>query len=122
MRYPLKIKASRVFIEELYEAEYGAFEDKQNDIERAQRTGDWQGPFGDGFAMPSVCEFLGRWKTQIEVRNVLELEELYFALASGTIGVRGYAGQANRILDQIRPEVRARFPDLVKSWPRQMSY
>jgi len=112
--YPLKIKAPKYFIEELKSAEYGRYEDaccarEKNDVELIE---------ANNYDCVLV-DFIDRWKTQIEVRNDQELCELYYALASGLIGLYGYSKKANQILDTIRPNVENIDPELVKFWPFQ---
>lgn len=115
MSYPLKLKASRQFIEELASAENGRYEDamvarEKGDTEEIEAC-DYDCVLGD---------FIDRHKTVIEVRNDRELCELYYALASGLIGVHGYARAANNMLDKIRDRVREIDPDLVRVWPLQL--
>jgi hypothetical protein len=112
--YPMKIKASKEFIEELVNCEMGRYEDAEyareiNDIEEIKEC-NYDCVFID---------FSGRWKTQIEVKNDSELRELYYVCASGTIGLYGYTKQANKILNKIRKDVQKIDPDLVKLWPKQ---
>jgi len=113
MDYPLKIKSNSKFIEELRGCEHGRYEDaiwarahgEPGDVE----AGDYECVVGD---------FIDRWKSQIEVRNEAELCELYYALASGTIGLY-YCPHANTLLNQIRPIVDSINPALVEQWPVQ---
>ncbi|MEG0868987.1 MAG: hypothetical protein RSG77_18310 [Hafnia sp.] len=112
--YPIKIKASARFIQELYGCEYGRYEDalaarEANDVELIDAN-DYAVVF---------CDFGDRWKTMIECRNDQELCELYYACASGTIGVVGFNRSANKVLDQIRDRVLVIDPKLVVDWPRQ---
>lgn len=117
MTYPIKIRVGAEFLEELYQCEYGRYEDAQD----ARRRGNQKAIETNDYQVVA-CDFLDRWKTVIEVRNDAELRELYYACASGTIGVRGYTRQANRVLSKIRNRVRALDPKLVENWPRQDGY
>jgi hypothetical protein len=99
--YPIKLKASAEFISELYECERG----RQEDAEEGELV---------------YCDFGNRWKTQIEIRNDAELDECWYALASGTIGCMGFARTANRILDELRPLAKQRIPSMVEQWPFQI--
>jgi len=112
--YPIKIKVSKKFLEELYYCEYGRYEDAQS----ARNAKDQEEIEVNHYEVVA-CDFLGRWKTQIEIRDDMELAELYYACASGTIGVVGYARQANRILNQIRDRVLIIDPNLVEVFPYQ---
>ena len=98
--YPIKLKASAEFISELYECERG----RQEDAEKGELV---------------YCDFGERWKTQIEIRDDAELDECWYALASGTIGVMGFARTANRMLDHLRPLAEPRIPLMVAQWPLQ---
>ena len=98
--YPIKLKASAEFISELYECERG----RQEDAEKGELV---------------YCDFGERWKTQIEIRDDAELDECWYALASGTIGCMGFARTANRMLDQLRPLAKQRIPETVAMWPFQ---
>lgn len=64
-------------------------------------------------------DFLGRYKTLILIKNDDELVELYYVLASGLIGTRGYKKSANHLLDKIRDRVSEINPYVVKVWPYQ---
>lgn len=113
IHYPIKIKSTSKFIEELYHCEYGRYEDacnarKANDVELIEMN-DYQ---------VVACDFLGRWKSQVELRNDDELCELYYALASGTIGLY-MCKTANTMLDVIRPYVLLVKPEIVERWPYQ---
>lgn len=114
MQYPAKFKASKAFIEELESCEMGRYEDamlaRENNDEEDIRLSSYECVLGD---------FIGRHKTMIEVRNDAELVELYYALASGLIGVRGRAAKANRILDMIRDDVQKINPEIVRMFPYQ---
>jgi len=103
--YPIKLKACADFIMHLYECEYGRYEDRES---------------GDNDAELVYCDFGDRWKTQIEIRDDAELEECWWALASGTIGCIGFGRTANRMLDQLRPLAEQRIPETVALWPRQI--
>ena len=114
MQYPLKLKSSKEFIEELISAEYGRYEDacqarKENDIFFIKMN---------SYEVVAV-DFLDRHKTIIEVRNDAEIKELYFALASGLIGIRGRARHANKLLDKIRSHVETLDPELVSRFRYQ---
>mgnify|MGYP003114373812 FL=1 len=102
--YPIKLKASADFIMHLYECEYGRYEDRESgDIEQEL----------------VYCDFGDRWKTQIEIRDDAELDECWYALASGTIGCMGFGRTANRMLNQLRPLAKQRIPETVALWPFQ---
>lgn len=115
--YPIKIKVRPEFLEELYQSEYGRYEDAQN----ARRRGDQENIEANNYQVVA-CDFLDRWKTQIEVRNDAELHELYYACASGTIGVNGYTRAANAVLNRIRDKVREIDPNLVEMFPYQNGF
>jgi hypothetical protein len=114
MTYPIKLRAAPRFIEELYWCEHGRFEDAQ----AARAAGDQEAIEANDYQVVA-CDFLDRHKTLIEVRTDAELSELYYALASGTIGVCGHAAQANRLLNKIRDRTREIDPEIVALWPRQ---
>lgn len=117
MTYPIKLKSSSNFIQEFYSCEYGRYEDAQN----AREAGDQELIETNDYQVVA-CDFLERHKSVIEVRNDAELRELYYALASGTIGYRGRTAHANTLLDQIRERVQAIDPELVKQWPEQSGF
>lgn len=110
--YPWKIKASKAFIAELEAVEEGSMMDR----DAARESGEEDG------SRTLVGDFIGRHKTQIEVRSDAELLALYVALGSGLIGHSGYARQANRIMDEIRDRVREIDPGTVRRIPRQDGY
>ena len=114
MSYPVKIKVTPAFLQELLLCETGRQEDAEharriNDQE-AIKTNKYECVFGD---------FGDRWKTQIECRNDAELCELYYVCASGTIGLNGYAKTANKVLDQIRHQVLVIDSKLASKWKTQ---
>lgn len=124
MTYPIKVKASAAFIQELAACESGRHEDAEAAREKA--ASDDPAIAADGRAdieandyQLVLCDFIERHRTLIEVRSDAELCELWYALASGTIGVNGHARTANRILDELRGEVRMINPGLVREWPCQ---
>jgi len=104
--YPIKLKSSRPFIDEFEACEYGHYEDQL----ALRSEGEEE---AEKLTSVEICE---RHKTVIEIRNDDELAEIYFSLASGTIGLYKCA-HANRLLDQIRDRARQIDPDLVKTWP-----
>ncbi|UOL48735.1 hypothetical protein [Pseudomonas phage Astolliot] len=113
-KFPIKVKVTKAFLEELLQCESGREEDAEyariiNDQEMI-KANDYACVFGD---------FGRRWKTQIECKNIEELKELYYVCASGTIGLRGYTKTANKVLDQIRETIKIFDPALVKRWPTQ---
>lgn len=114
MSYPVKIKVTAAFLQELLMCESGRHQDalhaRENDDQGDIKANDYACVFGD---------FGERWKTQIECRTDAELKELYYVCASGTIGVVGYSKTATRVLDQIRDQVRAIDPKLVSTWKHQ---
>jgi len=110
----MKFKATAKFISEFTYAESGRHED----AESTRAMGDVELIEMNNYGCV-VGDFIGRWKTQIEVRNDQELVELYYGLASGLIGLFGFSKKANLILDVIRPKVVTLDPDLVVRWPFQ---
>ena len=114
MDYPIKIKVSKAFLTELYECEFGRFEDAQIAREKDSAADIKANDYDLVF-----CDFGDRHKTVIECRNDAEVIELYYACASGTIGVNGYGFTANRVLDVIRARVRELNPQIVLRFPRQ---
>ena len=118
MQYPAKFKVTKKFLEELEYAESGRHEDA---LRAREGDKELQGMMGDEYNLV-LGDFIGRWKTQIEVRNDKELRELYYALASGLIGHFGFTKQANKILDMIRDDVQQYDPQLVKNWPYQTGF
>lgn len=114
MSYPVKIKVTAAFLQELMSCETG----RQEDAEYARLIDDQESIKSNDYACV-FNDFSDRWKTQIECRNDAELCELYYVCASGTIGLRGYVKTANRVLDQIRDQVRAVDPKLVTRWKNQ---
>lgn len=98
-QYPLKFKATKEFIQELYECEHGRYEDaqwarEQDDVVLIE-TNNYQCVYGD---------FGQRHKTQIEVRNDAELLELHYALRTGTITIHKPTAARN-LLHTIAPFV-----------------
>lgn len=114
MSYPVKIKVTTAFLQELLMCESG----RHQDAVYAREKNDQEDIKANAYECV-FCDFGERWKTQIECRNDDELKELYYVCASGTIGVVGYAKTANRVLDQIRDQVRAIDPKLVTRWKTQ---
>lgn len=114
MNYPCLIEVDPEFLQELYQCEYGRYEDAMN----AREADDEESINGNDYQVVA-CDFLNRHRTVIEIQNDAELRELYYACASGTIGSRGYAEEANRVLDKIRDTVRNIDPGLVGRWPNQ---
>lgn len=113
IEYPVKIKVPAKFLEEFYHCEYGRYEDAMN----ARVRGTPEDIKENNYECV-CCDFLGRYKTQIEVQSDEEICELYYGLASGTIGL--YAcPTANTVLNKIRPMVESINPDVVKQWPFQ---
>ena len=113
MSYPIKLKTSAKFLEELYHCEYGRFEDATN----AREANDQEAIEGNNYELV-FCDFAGRHKTVIEIQNDAELCETWYALASGTIGLY-CCKHANTLMDQIREKVTEVKPELVKQWPNQ---
>ena len=114
MNYPCLIEVDPEFLQELYQCEYGRYEDAIS----AREADDEESIIGNDYQVVA-CDFLNRHRTMIEIQSDAELHELYYACASGTIGSRGYAKEANRILDKIRDTVRNIDPTLVEMWPNQ---
>lgn len=114
MQYPVSFRVSRAFLSELYMCESGRHEDAQ----RAREEGDEESIRENNYELVA-CDFLDRYKTIIRIENDAELVELYYALASGTIGVMGYTRAANNLLDKIRDRVREVNPKMVEDWPFQ---
>lgn len=113
IEYPIKLKTNAKFLEEFYHCEYGRYEDAME----ARVRGTQEDIDANNYQCV-CCDFLGRWKTQIEVRDDAELCELYYGLASGTIGL--YAcPHANTLLNIIHPFVEQVNPTVVAQWPRQ---
>ena len=113
--YPVKLKSTSAFIQELEGCEYGRYEDacrlRESDDPEDQKEAK------EDYGVVSV-DFLGRYKSIIEVRTDEEIVELYYALASGTIGIFRCTA-ANNILDKIRDQVREIDPEVVRVWPFQ---
>lgn len=115
--YPIKLKCSKQFLEELQFCESG----RENDAQRARQENDTKAIEFNEYEVV-FNDFSDRWKTIIEIRNDLELCETYYALASGTIGVNGFSRQANRLLDEIKDFVLMVNPQLVKQFPFQNGF
>ena len=121
MDYPIKIKTSYEFIDELYECEYGLYEDICNLREDGENT---EVVFCDfGKRHPSMNKYLDRRQKNfhrqmatIEVQNDDELSALYYALASGTINGMAFEGKIKKIQNKIRDKVREINPELVALW------
>lgn len=117
INYPVRIKVSKDFLEDLLSAESGRYEDAV----AAREAGDDELIDGNDYSCV-FGDFGERHKTLIECRNNAELAELYYVCASGTIGLREGRNRgvtANRILDQIREMVASFDEKLVRLWPRQ---
>lgn len=117
IEYPIKIKVSKAFIDDLMSVEYGRYEDAETAREANDQDAIKTNDYGCVF-----CDFGGRHKTMIECRNNQELAELYYVCASGTIGLREGCNRgvtANRVLDEIRDMVASFDEALVRQWPRQ---
>lgn len=115
--FPVRVKVSTKFIEELNNCEHGRSEDAQ----LAREAGDKELIETNNYETV-FCDFGERYRTLIECRNDAELCELYYACASGTIGVNGYTKQANRVLDTIREKVTLIDPTIVKRFPNQSGW
>ncbi len=113
MIYPIVLKVNSGFLSELHHCEYGRYED----AELARKAGDTDLIKANGYELVA-CDFLDKFKTQIQIGNKEELCELYYALASGTIGLY-HCQAANNLLDKIRPTVKEVNPELVLQWPHQ---
>lgn len=113
-KYPVKIKVTAAFLTNLLGCESG----RHQDAVCARESDDKEDIKANGYDCV-FCDFGDRWKTQIECRNDAELKELYYVCASGTIGVVGYTRTANKVLDQIREQVRSIDSGLVQRWKRQ---
>lgn len=112
-QYPIKVKASAKFLDDLYHCEYGRYEDAVS----AREDNDTEAIEAEGYGLV-YCDFGKRFKTQIEIRNDAELSETWYALASGTIGLYN-ARTANRMLDELRPIASSVCPEMVNLWPFQ---
>jgi len=112
--YPVKVKATPKFIEELNNCEFGRFEDAQ----LARENKDAELIEANNYETV-LCDFGARFKTMLVARNDAELCEIYYACASGTIGVNGFTIGANKVLDAIREQVRLIDPTIVKRFPNQ---
>jgi|TARA_R100000093_G_scaffold70552_2_gene43964 hypothetical protein len=122
MDYPIKIKTTYEFISELYECEFGLYEDTCNEREDGENT---EVVFCDfGYRHPSMSRELdrrgknfSRKRATIEVQNDDELSALYYALASGTINQWSeFDLKIKRIKNKIRDKVREINPELVALW------
>ena len=109
---PVKIKTSKTFINELLSAENGRYEDAL--AFRENKGLDEVKEKGYDLTVP---DFVGEHKTQIVIRNERQATELYWACATGVIGVRGYHKQATRVMQTIKPIVEHVSPNLVKQYP-----
>lgn len=113
MEYPIKIRAHSSFIRELYDCEYGRYEDAQV----AREANDQETIKANGYEVVA-CDFLLRRPTTIIIENDEELKALWYALASGTIGLyRPTCRFANKVLDKLREKAMQVDPGMVKLWP-----
>lgn len=110
VEFPIKLKSTYEFVDELKWCEYGRYEDAL----ATRESGDQEAVDADDYGLV-LCDFIDRHKAMIEVRNKEELCELYWALCSGTIGeyrLRAASNMANKI----RPLVNELDPKLVEQW------
>lgn len=116
--YPIKIRVSAKFIEEMDGCEMGRYED----AERLRQSTDPEdvADVEENYKVVWI-DFSGRYKTVVELRNDDELLEAYYAAASGTIGLYCKTA-ANNFLDKIRDKARELDPNLVRTWPYQNGY
>lgn len=110
MKYPIKFDVGRDYLTELYYCEEGRYEDAQN----ARKAGDEETIVANNYQLV-LCDFLDRYKTIIEIRNDAELVEFYYALVSGTIGLRRLT-KTNRLLGLIADDVQRIAPEQVARW------
>jgi len=78
--YPFKVKTSAKLLEELYQCEFGRYEDAVE----ARKTLSNEEVITEGYNWV-FCDFGNRFKTQLEIRCEQELEETLYALNTGTI-------------------------------------
>lgn len=99
--FPMVVALAPRFVNHLEGCEWGSYED--HGCGKEQRFP----------GSPHICDIIKRRKSGIEIRSVEEVQEVYYALASGTFqlayehgqGFRGALREARRICDLLRPMV-----------------
>lgn len=108
--YPIKVKASKDFIETFMSCEEASYDDATN----REYMGESANPDHHTFKV------LQRHKTVIEIRNEYELKDVYYRLGSGLIscddGDRCRIRQATRIQRELTEVAKAQCPDTVRLW------
>ena len=111
--YPIKIKCSKSFLEELSQCEEGSYEDMQY----AQKTGC------DEVHRPLETHthvVARRHKTILEMRSIEEVIDVFYSICTGTVqvseryeldGKRGPLAKCQSIARQLRPIVLDHFSD-----------
>lgn len=107
--FPIKIKLTSKFLDELSACECGSYED----MERALETGD------DEVSRPLESHthvVAQRFKTQLVINNQAELDDVYYSVCTGTIQIeeRRFLQSAVKVADILRPHVS---PHLQRYWP-----
>lgn len=111
--YPVKLAVIPSFRDELEQCEEGRYEDAFD----ARYRWDFDSIEGNEYEVV-LNDFIGRYTTLIKIENDAEMVELYYALASGTIGIHRCTS-ANNMLDKIREYVLLIAPMTVEKWPCQ---
>lgn len=107
--YPVVIRLGPVLPEELAMCEEGSYEDQQA-LHPSER---------DRPLETHTYTIAQRYRSQLRIDNVLEAEDVYYAVCSGTFQIRSkrYFRAACKIADALRELVRRNNPDLVDQWP-----
>lgn len=118
--YPISVSCPPKFLEELYQCEYGRYEDALRARTEANFTGDYRDVEANDYQLV-FCDFGARHRSRIEMRDAAELAETWYALGSGTIGLHN-CKRTNQIMDELRSIAERECPDAVKAWPRNTGY
>lgn len=105
--FPVKIKATKLFIEEFQADEEGSYDDMSSDFEKGQLT---EIPLEN-----HTFNVLGRHKTVIRIENDIELADIYYRLGSGLTRER-FERTCERIQGELRELAEAYCPETFNNW------
>lgn len=105
--FPIRIKVSKKFIDELHFCEEGSYEDE---LQRIRLGEDSERPLES-----HTHKLTTRSSTRLIIRNTAEADDVYYSVCSGTIQIweRGMLRTCQRVADILRPHAR---PETVRNW------
>lgn len=113
--YSIKIKLPVGHLSELAECEHPAYEDAEHD--------EAEGKPAERPTATHTYVVAKRHKTILEIRNAEEANDVYYAVCSGTFGLReksmAWHRSAVKIANLLRPYAD---PAIVKLWPTANGY